>query len=175
MTERNIGIETDSEPISERGWEKAYLVANGVWKERRLLPVTHDSDYDRISEVSPLVIPLVGGGHIELGKFSTTPTKEETVYIEVNTGNKDGKKINSFGTNLTSMYSSGSEEASAYDFWIFFDDPHDSDQVKIVKYLAGFNPIKKIDWDSIKPKTNEMDIALSISQMVFEAHCKRKK
>ena len=171
MTERNIDIKTDYEPINEREWKKAYLVARGIWKERELLPVTHESNNGETLGVSPLVIPLVGDSHIELGRFNIGQYGEETVYVEVSTISKNGE-ISTFGTNLTSMLPSRFGENDDFGFWIFFDNPRDTSQIKIVKYLAGFNPVRKIDWDHIKPKTSEMEVALSISQMVFEAQNK---
>ena len=169
MTERNAEIKTGHDPINKRVWNKAYTVAQGLWKERGLLPVTHDANGDGILGVDPMIIPLVEGGFIELGRFDADPSGEETVYIEVDTFTKDGNKIRRFGTNLMSMFSSPYKEVYGYDFGIFFECPQDTSQVKIIRYLAGLNPIRKFDWNRIKPKTSEMEIALSLSQAAFEA------
>jgi hypothetical protein len=169
MTERQVNYDHKEHPISIKDQYKAYTVAHGIWKERGLIPVTHDNDCEAIIGIQPMIIPLVGGDFIELGRIGDGSSGDESIYFEVNTRDKDGRVNHRFGTNFSSAFSSKFGGIKGYDFWMFYDNPGDSSQVKVLKYLAGLNPVRKFDWDHIKPGTKEMEIALSISQMAFES------
>ncbi len=167
MKENNTNI-VDLDPVKRSTQSRAYMVASGIWKERALLPVTIDNDGREIDGTKSMIIPLANGGYIELGRIESDSPGKETIYIEIKRLNVNGNKFLECGTNLTSGYY-GDELSKDFGFWIFYENPHDQSQTGAIKYLAGFNPVIKVDWNQIKPRSNEMTVALSISQAYFES------
>ncbi len=165
MSEGENTIEVEEPPkISDRQMSKIYSVVQGIWDERDLLPATLSENNMELGK--PLKIPLVGGAFIELGTSGIKDKGQETVYLEVyKPKTKNEYVLTKFGTNITSVYL----DHPGYDFWVFYDNENDPGEIKIMKFLANFAPIKDIDWDNIRPQSSEMEIALSICTSVFEA------
>ena len=149
---------------SEKFMAKVYSIAQGVWDERSVLPVILSEDGVEL-ETPPLRIPLARGGSINLGTSEVKEAGRESVYLDVYIPKPQNMySMAEFGTNITSILTQ-----AGYDFWVYFDNERDPKQVKTMKFLANFRPVKDIDWDKIKARSDEMEVSLSMCIRAFEA------
>ncbi len=133
--------------------DKAYPALKGVWDNKKLLPATWLDSFETKSEASPLEIPLVGDGYV---KFGLAGINNPDIDMDILAPNSKGVMTES-GTILTAKLA-----REEYGFWIFFDNPKDPGQTNAMKFLAGFNPEKDIDWERVQKGTPELEISLAM-------------
>ena len=133
--------------------DKAYPPIKGVWEKRNTLPVTWQDGFENPSGIAPLELPLVGGGYIRLGLDGT---EDPDIDLDIYAPNSRGEMTES-GTIIGSTLA-----REEYGFWIFFDNSEEPRQAECMKFLARLKPEKDIDWEKIKPDTDEYKIAKAL-------------
>ena len=128
---------------------KPYPMFKGVWEEYSVLPVTHTYDFEKEID-KHLEIPLLGGGHVKLGRAEG---EKQQISVNVKFPTARGEM------NADSFIVTETLKRDPYPFWIFYDDDSQNERMK---FLARMKPEKDIDWEHIRPNTDEYKIAQAL-------------
>ena len=100
-----------------------------------------------------LLKPFIGGGHLKLGR---TDDREAAISADIRYCTA---RVDSDIREDEFIITEGNMSQSPYAFWIFYDNPSETERMK---YLSRLDPERDIDWEKIKPESTQYKIAKAL-------------